>query len=413
MLLMGSLRVARKSVIFAVRARKRLIVFVIIFGMLSGATLLLVGTFDSYNKENLLDQRGVYIIEDSSTGVINTTQATNIENELKANLDESKYDIHHVKYFYYPLGTPSSYMRVLGIDHNARWAFSQAKPNSIKAGSFINNKNEAMVNEGFTAPLNWSETGLSNISASLKTGNTISFEGNQDSKVFEVKGVFENTARMQQSWLVISNEAFDELVVLLGKSEQTDVFYYEISFIATGDILGLPFGIPTDDVYGTVNEIANVFGRLETDPDTYGTWVFFYEDYQRKAEARDRDLLSLAVGVGGGLIVATLYAYLITRFRRREVAILKAIGFNARNIRITLLSEILTVAFLGFTVATLVIELYIRFTASSEYVASLFIMPYFTVLLSGTVVVLTCIPGFLLISWRILAVRPIEIFKER
>ncbi|MFQ5980808.1 MAG: ABC transporter permease [Candidatus Heimdallarchaeota archaeon] len=402
---MGSLRVARKSVIFAVRARKRLIVFVIIFGMLSGATLLLVGTFDSYEKENLLEQRGVYIVEDS-TGAINTTQAARIENDL----DGDNFEVHSVKYFDYPTGSPFSSMRVLGVDHKARWAFSEVKPNSIQSGRFISKKTEAMVSETFRAPLNWTESG-SNITTSLRVGNSITFEGNQAGKTFDVVGVFEETPLMnQQSWLIISNDAFGDLVRHLGKNEQTDVFYYEMAFVATGGIEEILFG----DAYGTVADIADELGSMRSETSTYGSWDFTPPSpEQEKVETRERDLLSFIIGVGGGLIVATLYAYLITRFRRREVAILKAIGFNARSIRITLLSEILTVAFLGFAAATLIIEGYIRWSAGSEYIASLFIMPYFTLLVSGSVVVLTCIPGFLLISWRILSVRPIEIFKER
>ncbi|MHA2501239.1 MAG: FtsX-like permease family protein [Candidatus Hodarchaeales archaeon] len=327
--------------------------------------MLLVGTFDSYNKQNLLDQRGVYIREQSPAS-INSTQYRSINTALDQNLEEGKYNIHPVRYFNYPAGSLSSYMRVIGIDHEAPWAFSEVKPNSIKSGRFIKSSDEAMVSEGFNVPLNWTETGLSSMFASLQVDNSIAFEGNQDQMTLEVKGVFKESPRMQQPWLIISNDAFDDLISLLGKTSSTDVFYSEVAYIATGGLFAVVF-----------------------------------------------DLFSFAVGAVGGLIVATLYAYLITRFRRREVAILKAIGFNARNVRITLLAEILTVAFLGFAAATLVIEGYIRLTAGSEYIASLFTMPYTTILISGSVVVLTCIPGFLLISWRILAVRPIEIFKER
>jgi hypothetical protein len=377
--------------------------------MLSGATLLLVGTFDSYNKQNLLDQRGVYIIEQSSSS-ISSTQYNSINAALDQNLDEGKnYDIHPVRYFTYPAGSPSSFMRVVGIDHEAPWTFSEVKPNSIKSGRFMKSSDEAMVSEGFEAPLNWMEAGLSNMSASFQVENSITFEGTGDRMTFEVKGVFKESKRAQQSWLVISNDAFDDLITLLGKSPSTDVFYYEVAFIATGGILEVLFG----DAYGTVAAIADTLGDLNADPSTYGSWEFIFDEQAVKTEARDQDLLSFGVGVIGGLIVATLYAYLITRFRRREVAILKAIGFNAKNVRITLLAEILTVAFLGFAAASLAIESYIRLTAGSEYIPSLFIMPYTTILISGSVVVLTCIPGFLLISWRILAVRPIEIFKER
>ncbi|MFX0117700.1 MAG: hypothetical protein ACFFB3_24355, partial [Candidatus Hodarchaeota archaeon] len=293
---MGSFRVARKSAIFALRTRKRLLVFVVIFGMLSGATLLLVGTFDSYSKENLLEQRGVYIIENSANS-IDHTQFIRIKNALAAALDESKYDIHPARYFEYPAGS-SSLMRVVGIDHNASWAFSEIKPNSIESGDFINGKYEALVSEDFVVPLNWTEPG-SSISASLEVGNSITFEGNQAPKAFEVKGVFDKTPRMTESWLVVSNQAFDELVSHLGKDLSTDIYYYEVSFIATGGMLEVLFG----DAYGTIADIANELGALATDTATYGSWTSFYDPEQEKAEVRDRDMFSFAVGVVGGLIV--------------------------------------------------------------------------------------------------------------
>ena len=399
---MGSFRVARKSVIFSLRAKKRLIVFVIIFGILSGATLLLVGTFDSYNKENLLDQRGVYITEN---GDYNITQPQ--LNNLLQNIDNSKFSIHTVRYFDYS-NPPQSGMRVVGIDHNSPWAFSEVKKNSIKSGRFIDGSNDAMISDHFTIPLNWFETG-SNVSASLKVGNSITFRGTEDPMTFKITGIFSESARINPPWLIVSNDIFDDLASHLSKDNLTDIFCFQVAFVAKGGILAVLIG----DTYTRVHNLAGELNTLKSSPGNYGSWSISVTSRDEKIEERDQDLLSFAFGVFGGLIVASLYAYLITRFRRREVAILKAIGFNAKNVRITLLCEILTVAFLGFVAATLAIEGYTHLTKTSTYIASLFIMPYTTLIISGSVIVLTCIPGFILISWRILSVRPIEIFKER
>ncbi len=410
---MGSIRVARKSVLFATRARKRLLVFVIIFGILSGATILLVGTFDTYSKQNLIDQRGINIKENSDYS-INYAQYNSVKDRIFAVAGGSKVDIHPIRYFDFPSGSSPS-VRILGIDADSEWSFSQVKPNSLKSGCFLKNNNEAMISEGFVVPLNWSEPN-SNLSASLKVGNRITFSNLTDSKAVKITGLFSRKPEMRIHWLIVSNPAFDDLLGILGKSNIADVSFYEVIFLAKGGLLE----ILTGEAYDTIDTVNQELGLIGVDTATYGDWTPSNVDRDAITSDRDRDLLSFIVGIVGGIIVATLYAYLITRFRRREVAILKAIGFNGRNVRITLLSEILTVEFFGFSVAAILIESFYRLTASSAYIPSLFtsfmFLPYFpstTILISGSVIVLTCIPGSILISWRTISVRPIEIFKER
>ncbi|MHA2156810.1 MAG: FtsX-like permease family protein, partial [Candidatus Hodarchaeales archaeon] len=130
-----------------------------------------------------------------------------------------------------------------------------------------------------------------------------------------------------------------------------------------------------------------------------------------KDELRNMMFLSLVFGLFGTFMVSTLYSYLITRFRRREVAVLKAMGYSKWSVRIVVLSEILVVAVTGFTLGLFSIQMFIYLTRSSAYVYNIVISS--TAILSFLAVVLSSVPGFILITTRILGVRPIEIFRQK
>ena len=121
--------------------------------------------------------------------------------------------------------------------------------------------------------------------------------------------------------------------------------------------------------------------------------------------------LSLLFGIFGTFMVSTLYSYLITRFRRREVAVLKAMGYNKWSVRTVVLSEILVVAVTGFLIGLIAIQAFFYFSSPGSYVFWIMFSP--TAVLSFLAVVLSSIPGFLLITTRILGVRPIEIFRQK
>ena len=110
-------------------------------------------------------------------------------------------------------------------------------------------------------------------------------------------------------------------------------------------------------------------------------------------------------------VVSTLYSYIITRFRRREVAILKTMGYSKLHVRIAVLTEIILVAVVGFLTGLATIQLFIIFTKTGAYIHWIYNSP--TAILAFFAVVASCIPGFLLITMRTLQVRPIEIFRQK
>ena len=54
--------------------------------------------------------------------------------------------------------------------------------------------------------------------------------------------------------------------------------------------------------------------------------------------------ISALIAILGGLVVATIYGFLLTTFRKTEIATLKCIGWSNNNIRLLIVGEILLIS---------------------------------------------------------------------
>jgi ABC-type antimicrobial peptide transport system permease subunit len=134
------------------------------------------------------------------------------------------------------------------------------------------------------------------------------------------------------------------------------------------------------------------------------------------------EAVSTLVAVLGGLIVATLYGFLLTTFRKTEIATLKCIGWSNGNIRVLITGEILLISCLAFL---LFVEIGIHLAGLSFYftgdaTGTLFFVPAWIrpifearnlLLWTFLLVVLAQLPGILLANYRILAVKPMEALR--
>jgi predicted lysophospholipase L1 biosynthesis ABC-type transport system permease subunit len=132
--------------------------------------------------------------------------------------------------------------------------------------------------------------------------------------------------------------------------------------------------------------------------------------------------ISIVIAILGGVVVATLYGFLLTTFRKTEIATFKCIGWSNSNIRILIVGEILLVSVLAFLIF---IEIGIHVTGLAFYLSGNPFSPLFFVpgslqevllarnqlLVTFFVVVLAQIPGILLANYRILAVKPMEALR--
>jgi ABC-type antimicrobial peptide transport system permease subunit len=131
---------------------------------------------------------------------------------------------------------------------------------------------------------------------------------------------------------------------------------------------------------------------------------------------------SIFMAVLGGIVVATLYGFLLTTFRKTEIATMKCIGWSNNNIRILIVGEILLISCLAFV---LFVEVGIHLAGLAFYFTGNPTTPVFSIppviqsifvardklVLSFVIIVFAQLPGILLANYRILAVKPMEALR--
>jgi predicted lysophospholipase L1 biosynthesis ABC-type transport system permease subunit len=134
------------------------------------------------------------------------------------------------------------------------------------------------------------------------------------------------------------------------------------------------------------------------------------------------DPVSYLMAILGGLIVATAYGFLLTMFRKTEIATLKCIGWSNSNIRLLITGEILLISCIAFF---LFVEVGIHLAGLSFYftgsaTGGLFFVPDWIrpifaarplLLWTFLLVVVLQLPGILLANYRILSVKPMEALR--
>ncbi|MFX1254538.1 MAG: ABC transporter permease [Promethearchaeota archaeon] len=402
------LRLFIRGIVFSTRSRKRLIVFLIVFTILSGMTILLAERWVQYDRHDLLNQRGV-ILRNENFENVTAVQGQNLYETI--NQLENVQSVNIIKYFNF--GDNNTGLRIFGIDINKRWQFDVVNPSTIIKGTYLAVENQILVAD--TAQFRAAYTqNDSYILMDIEPGNTVSFKnpdpGKEESQDFQVVGVFQEVTEIKadptdRHWVILTTSGFNKLVTYL--DIQAQVYTYEITAIVEGNPL-LPF--LGADAYALTDTLTTEVDSL-INTGSYGAWSPPDSTSSiEKIRFRDQDLLMFGFGIFGSLVVATLYAYLISRFRRREIAILKALGYKANHVRMGLLAEILTVAGLGYAIAAGGIVFVL--TQLTTVVFEKGVQPLSLVVALGSVVLLT-VPGMLLASRRVLSVRPIEIFRER
>ncbi|MFX1536610.1 MAG: ABC transporter permease [Promethearchaeota archaeon] len=404
------LRLFIRGIVFSTRSRKRLIVFLIVFTILSGMTILLAERWVQYDRHELLNQRGV-ILRNENFENVTAAQGDSLSGAINQLDNVDVESVNVIKYFNF--GDNDTGLRIFGIDINKRWQFDVVNPSTIIKGTYLATENQILVAD--TAQFRAAYTqNDSYILMDIEPGNTLSFRnpdpGKEESQNYQVVGVFEEVTEIKadptdRHWVIFTTNGFNKLVTYL--NIQTQVYTYEITAIVAGNPL-LPF--LGADAYALTDTLTTEINNLIT-TGSYGVWSQPESTSSiEKIRFRDQDLLMFGFGIFGSLVVATLYAYLISRFRRREIAILKALGYKANHVRMGLLAEILTVAGLGYVIAASGIVFVL--TQLTAVVFEKGVQPLSLVVALGSVVLLT-VPGMLLASRRVLSVRPIEIFRER
>ncbi|MHA1346507.1 MAG: ABC transporter permease [Candidatus Heimdallarchaeaceae archaeon] len=398
---MAMWRLIKNSVRFAFRAKKRWITFVIIFAFLSAFITFFAGTFNQYATDDLLEQKGFYIKAQNTESVkVNASQAEALVDQI-----EDMVGIESVSMFrFFDLG---DYIRVFGVEPGSSWMFKAAKPSLIRNGRYISQPNDVVISTGSTIRADLG-TFSSNVSATIHIGEQIKFINALDT-TFElnVVGEINDTINAPDKLrMFISNEDFDYLHENF--ADTIPIYCESISVLVIGSLYNpfsneifenmIRYDEPSEPLFTLVNE------------GSFGSWIPPDTVAESIKKQRATDFLIFIFGIVGGILLTILYNFLIVWFRRREVAVLRAMGYEKREVRINLLGESLTISFVGYLIGILAILIYfwIQQMAFSNY-----LLTWTTLLISFVIVVVLTIPGLLLSSLSFVRVSPVILFKAR
>ncbi len=396
-------RLFKNSVKFAFRAKKRWITFVIIFALLSAFITFFVSTFNGYNTENLIEYKGFYLKESSSHSVTEV-QGKN----FAANITELPQVENVTLFRYFDLG---SYIRVFSVDPAARWMFDDAKPSLLSTGRYIMFKNEALISYGATIHADLG--GLSSsVNATLHRGESLIFGNGAENVTISIVGeIHDKIFAPSKLKLFLNDETFD--YIQQNFSDNATVYCYSLTVLVKGDMYN-PF---SSDLYNNIKALSSQDNIIYIDPtDTeqtskFGTWTVYYTpEAIRTKKAVATDFLYFVSGIAGGITLVLLYNALIVWFRKREIAVLRAMGYSKGEIRINLVGESITISFIGFIVGISIMLIY--FWTQNMTFTNQVITP-FTILISFGIVVVLAIPGLLITSVSFTKVNPILLFKGR
>jgi ABC-type antimicrobial peptide transport system permease subunit len=376
----------------------------VIFAIISTLIALNINSLDRLTTDDLMQQKGIEIKKVEGTNIPYTNGEALYDEILAMDDATADYNIESsALYGYYDIDDVT---RIHSIDVEAPWLSEFLKPSSIKEGRYPVTKYEIVVPE--TA---FQERQLSGAGEALRTdlaiGQTMTFVNGDETIDLEIVGKFDDssydiTNLDDDLWIFMDDEMFEEIIELFGGSTD-DAFAYGISFVIEGLIL-------TQETYDAANTLRDDVENILQNNPVYADWRDNVEGVPSVASSEDSAQIVLTIGfvVIGGVILATLFAYLISRFRRREIAILKAMGYAHSAVRSSLFAEILTTSFSGFIVGLGFAQGYLLYPAF-DFGALIRLQ---AVAISFLIMVVLSLPGMFFASRRILGVSPAEAFRS-
>ncbi|OLS28937.1 MAG: hypothetical protein HeimC2_03750 [Candidatus Heimdallarchaeota archaeon LC_2] len=404
---MGNFRVFKKSVRFTFRSKRRFFVFLMIFGIVSTFIAFYIDTLDDMRTDGILEQKGVSMYqEDSKT--VTYAQGTKILSDILL-IEDSDDDIKIETSIIFHYAELDPYIRLYSMDIHHPWYSEFVKPSLVSAGEYPTSKSHILVPSGSKQIYNSSSTGVV-VDTEIAVGQLFTFEkAGSDPIELRVSGKFDSSQIQEQGdedrlWIFADKSKFESLLKLFGKTT-ADAYTYSITFVVPGNIISrgankLVTALNTQ-IKGLLKENRiGEHGDWEPQPDSLPT--------DKAEDEAIQNWANLLFVVLGGIILTTMFAYLISRFRRREIAILKAMGYAQSSVRTTLMAEILTIAFVGFIFGVSMAQ-GLLFYLSDFSTTSL--LSKESVLVSFGITVIVTLPGMLLVSWRVLQVSPSEAFR--
>lgn len=407
---MGLGRVFKRSVRYTFRTKRRFLVFLLIFGIVSTLIAFYIDNLDSLQTDELLEYKGVTVKKVENENILYSQGQSLFQDVKEVAASTEGTTIEDSAIYHY--ADIDSFIRINSIDIGLPWLSDFANPSKVQSGSFPDAPNEILVPDNSLQSRNIT-SGIGNIrmDTNLVVGQTITFTNEaEESLSFTISGTFDNSDHdisnvNDQLWVFMDQSRFVETLEFFGMTTD-DAFTYMMSFTVEGFVL-------SSSTYESTETLNNAVRELVEDTATYGNWQDVPDSLptdEAKTTA-NRIIVNLSFVVIGGIILSILFAYLITRFRRTEIAILKAMGYSNGAIRTTLIGELLTTSFFGFLVGLSSAQGLLIYLNRGYNRGTL--IRWEAIGASFIIMVLISIPGLLLASRRVLGVSPAEAFRDQ
>lgn len=410
---MGKLRLFTRSVVFTGRTRKRFIVFLLIFALSAAFIAFFVDQLDSYQTSDYLDQRGVYLKQRGDFEVT-YNQSTHLADAIKATNFGFELD-QIIQYRYIDL---DSSLRMYLLNFQYPWANPDVNPDKVSSGDYPHSKYDILIPDR-DRQIRASNNNVT-VESSVAVGSHLDFISNNHQISLNIAGHFDTGAfsgvNDDQMWIFVSDTAFDEILDLYHYNS-TSVYTYSMS--VTAKITPIPgiapfIEIPSETDYEHVQTMKL---KLESDEYlgdeiNYGIWQKVADTSSTKTKIANRgaDLTSLGYAIFGGIMLVIFFSYLLSRFRRREIAVLKAMGYSKSDIRTTLMGEIFTISTIGFVIG--VGSAQFLLLQSSAYARSA-LLTRTSLGVSFVIIVIVTLAGMIVATAGALRVSPMEIFRDK
>ncbi len=406
---MGKIRVLKKSIKFTVRSKRRFIVFLLIFAIVSSFVTFFINDIDTLQTDLYLEQKGLILNQRNEFSVFNN-QSTRLLNEIldiKASGGLDAVENYAVSRY----ADLDAGLRIFSLDVKNPWMNADVNPSLIQQGKYPSTANEIMVPTGSFYFKSTSNNVA--IKSDIVVGQVLEFFDGTDLIELTVVGTFD-TSKMTQInvdvkeklWIFLHDTTYDSMLDLYNIDEDAS-YTYSMSFVVPGLIL-------SETTYQAINDLNDGIKVIlsENNTDSYGIWAsqaefLPLEDSVKKAT---NTLVSLGFAVIGGIILSIMLSYLISRFRRREIAVLKALGYSNGSVRTTLVGEVLTTSISGFFVGMTLVQGILFYTSDFKFDN---LLRWVAFLASFGIIVLITLPGIFLISRKILGVSPSEAFRDK
>lgn len=348
------------------------------------------------NKEFLLSEKSIILRQNGWNAAPEATFSGIVED-----LADAYGSSVATKYFEWSVG--STDIRIFSTKANS-WSSELAAPNLMTKGRYVLYQEEAIISEDFSFTL---DTVTPELEQTIEVGSYMKFSPGTAGEInLFITGKFrpveKDTIDPGYIWMFVHEDTFEDLRTLIGATS----YYYSVTYIADGKtMLSQFFGdayTNMENIYLEVSSFATSNSAEWQQPENPGI-------ISKRSNATLKEMMFI-IGIVGGIIASSLYAYLISRFRRREIAVLKALGFSNNNVRVVLLSEIITVSMLGFFIGLTILQLWLIFsTTHTSYTPNLF--GSLTTWISFAIVALSNIVAYLIVSQRTSSVKPMELFR--